>query len=240
MHPAIEVSGVTKTYSSGFEAVGGVSFSVGRGEVYGLLGLNGAGKTSLIKMMATLLRPTSGSIRIFGMDARERPADIKRRIGVVPQENNLDTRLDVRQNLVFHCRYAGLDKRDYAPRVDEWLGLLGLEGKTSEQVMRLSGGTKRKAMLAKAFLTGPDLLILDEPTAGLDPDIRSVFWDKVRKFRSSGGTVFLSTHYFEEAAQLCDRIGILHGGHIVAEGRVDELARNGLEAVFMRAVGAWQ
>lgn len=243
----VEVSDVTKKFSNGFEAIGGISFNVGRGEVYGLLGLNGAGKTSIIKMLATLLRPTTGGIRIFGIDTTEHPAEIKRRIGVVPQENNLDTRLDVRQNLIFHCRYAGLAKNNYAPQVEEWLALLGLEGKTTEAILRLSGGTKRKVMLAKAFLTDPELLILDEPTAGLDPELRALFWDKVEEFRRNGGTVFLSTHYLEEAERLCDRIGILHGGRLVAEGTVDELTcwagrdaseRNGVEAAFRRAVGA--
>lgn len=209
---SVEVSDVTKTFSNGLEAIGGISFSVGCGEVYGLLGLNGAGKSTVIKMLATLLRPTSGCIRIFGLDTMEHPVEIKRRIGVVPQENNLDTHLDVRQNLAFHCRYAGLVKKDYAPKVEEWLALLGLEEKAAERAMRLSGGTKRKAMLAKAFLTAPELLILDEPTAGLDPGVRALFWDKVGEFRRNGGTVFLSTHYLEEAEWLCDRIGILHGG----------------------------
>lgn len=243
---AIQVSGVTKTFSNGFEAIGGISFSVGRGEVYGLLGLNGAGKTSLIKMLATLLRPTTGGIRIFDLDTMKHPVEIKRRIGVMPQESNLDTHLNVRQNLTFHCRYAGLAKKDYAPQVEEWLALLGLEGKATERVLRLSGGTKRRVMLAKAFLTDPELLILDEPTAGLDPDLRALFWDKVEEFRRNGGTVFLSTHYLEEAERLCDRIGILHGGRLVAEGTVDELTcwagrdaseRNGVEAAFRRAVG---
>lgn len=244
---AVEVSDVTKTFSNGFEAISGISFGVGRGEVYGLLGLNGAGKTSVIKMLTTLLRPTTGGIRIFDIDTMEQPSEIKRRIGVVPQENNLDTRLNVRQNLVFHCRYAGLAKKDYAPLVEEWLALLGLEGKANEPVLRLSGGAKRKAMLAKAFLTRPELLILDEPTAGLDPSVRAVFWGKVSEYRRDGGTVLLSTHYLEEAEQLCDRIGILHGGRLAAEGTVDELKhwagadaleRNGLEAALKRAVGA--
>lgn len=244
---AIQVSGVTKTFSNGFEAISGISFAVVRGEAYGLLGLNGAGKTSVIKMLATLLRPTSGGIRILDMCTTEQPAEIKRRIAVVPQENNLDTRLDVRQNLVFHCRYAGLARKDYAPRVDEWLALLGLERKSSEAVLRLSGGTRRKIMLAKAFLTEPELLILDEPTAGLDPGVRTLFWGKVSEFRRNGGTVFLSTHYLEEAEQLCGRIGILGGGRLVAEGTVEELTRsagagasgqNGLETAFRRATGA--
>ncbi|MDD5329385.1 MAG: ABC transporter ATP-binding protein [Sulfuricella sp.] len=243
---AVSADNVAFVYPSGVKAVEGLSICVRHGEVYGLLGLNGAGKTSVIKMLATLLRPTSGSIRIFDLDTMERPAEIKRRIGVVPQENNLDTYLDVRQNLIFHCRYAGMAKKIYAPLVDEWLALLGLEGKATESVLRLSGGTKRKAMLAKAFLTGPELLILDEPTAGLDPDVRALLWDRVGEFRRNGGTVFLSTHYLEEAERLCDRIGILHSGRVVAEGTVADLAhwagqasaqQGGVAAAFRRAVG---
>ncbi len=246
---AVFVDNVAFVYPSGVKAVEGLSMRVRHGEVYGLLGLNGAGKTSVIKMLATLLRPTAGNIRILGLDPRENPAEIKRRIGVVPQENNLDTYLDVRQNLIFHCRYAGLAKTVYAPRVDEWLALLGLEGKAAESVLRLSGGTKRKAMLAKAFITGPELLILDEPTAGLDPDVRALLWDRVGEFRRNGGTVFLSTHYLEEAERLCDRVGILHGGRLVAEGTAAELAHKagrdatqpgGVEAAFRRAVGGCQ
>lgn len=243
---AVLVDQAAVVYPSGVKAVEGLSMCVRHGEVYGLLGLNGAGKTSVIKMLATLLRPAAGRVYILGLDTMAHPAEIKRRIGVVPQENNLDTCLDVRQNLAFHCRYAGLAKKDYAPRVEEWLALLGLEGKATESVLRLSGGTKRKAMLAKAFLTGPELLILDEPTAGLDPDVRALLWDKVGEFRRNGGTVFLSTHYLEEAERLCDRIGILHGGRLVAEGTVADLARwagqdaserGGVEAAFRRAVG---
>lgn len=243
---AVLVDNVAFVYPSGVKAVEGLSMRVGRGEVYGLLGLNGAGKTSVIKMLATLLRPTAGSVRVLGLDTMARPTEVKRRIGVVPQENNLDTYLDVRQNLIFHCRYAGLEKKDYAPRVEEWLALLGLEGKATESVLRLSGGTRRKAMLAKAFLTEPELLILDEPTTGLDPDVRALLWGRVGAFRQNGGSVFLSTHYLEEAERLCDRIGILHGGRLVTEGTVAQLAhwagqdamqQGGVAAAFGRAVG---
>ncbi len=230
---AVSVDNATVAYPSGTRAVEGLSLHIRRGEIYGLLGLNGAGKTSLIKAVATLLRPTAGSIRVLGLDTRERPADIKRRIGVVPQENNLDTYLDVRRNLLFHCHYAGVAKKECAPRVEKWLALLGLEQKAGERVLHLSGGTKRKVMLAKAFLTDPELLILDEPSAGLDPEIRSLLWEQVREFRSSGGTVLLSTHYLEEAERLCNRVGVLHRGRLVAE----EPAGGSVEAVFRRATG---
>ncbi|NTV11827.1 MAG: ABC transporter ATP-binding protein [Zoogloea sp.] len=215
--PAINVEHLALVYPGGTTAVSGLSFSVARGEIFGLLGLNGAGKTSLIKAIATLLRPAAGSVRVFGLDTQTGAAAIKRQLGVVPQENNLDTYLDARRNLLFHCRYAGLPMREAAPRVDAWLERLGLAGKAGESVLHLSGGTKRKLMLAKAFITEPRLLILDEPSAGLDPGVRDLLWDEVRRFRDGGGTVLLSTHYLEEAEALCGRIGILHQGRLAAE-----------------------
>jgi len=213
---AVQIENLTLGYPSGTVAVSDLTLKVLQGEIFGMLGLNGAGKTSLIKAIATLMRPHTGSVHVFGLDVREHPAEIKRRIGVVPQENNLDNRLDVRQNLLFHCRYAGIPNRVAISRVADWLDLLDLRDKARESVLRLSGGSKRKVMLAKAFITEPELLILDEPSAGLDPGIRDVLWAQVREFRHGGGTVFLSTHYLEEAEQLCNRIGILHQGKLAS------------------------
>lgn len=214
--PAVRIDSLTLSYPSGTIALENLALDVRRGEIFGLLGLNGAGKTSLIKAIATLLRPLTGRVRVLGLDTMSHPAEIKRRIGVVPQENNLDTRLDVYQNLLFHCRYAGMPTHVAESRVARWLDLLDLRTKALESVLRLSGGSKRKVMLAKAFITEPELLILDEPSAGLDPGIRDLLWENVRAFRHRGGTVFLSTHYLEEAEQLCDRIGILHQGMLVS------------------------
>lgn len=216
---AIAIEGLTLGYPNGRIAVRELSLSISHGEIFGLLGLNGAGKSSLIKAIATLLQPHCGTIRVLGMDTRQQAPEIKRRIGVVPQENNLDTRLDIRQNLLFHCRYAGMPERLAVTRVEHWLQRLNLQGHTEESVFRLSGGTKRKIMLAKAFLTTPDLLILDEPSAGLDPGVRDVLWEQIRQFRRSGGAVFLSTHYLEEAEALCDRIGVLHQGSLAGVTR---------------------
>lgn len=134
----------------------------------------------------------------------------------MPQENNLDAYLNVRQNLIFHCRYAGLPSTQAERRTAHWLSVLQLEEKESASILRLSGGNKRKVMLAKAFLTEPEFLVLDEPSAGLDPGVRDVLWEHVRAFRRAGGTVLLSTHYLEEAEQLCDRIGILNKGTLVS------------------------
>lgn len=221
---AVRIDGLSLRYPSGVIAVSGLSLDIRPGEIFGLLGLNGAGKSSLVKAIATLLRPAVGHVRIFGLDTRKHTGAVKRRIGVMPQENNLDTSLDVRQNLLFHCRYAGMPASEAAPRVDKWLSLLDLTGKSRESVLRLSGGSKRKVMLAKAFVTTPDLLVLDEPSAGLDPGVRELVWQQVRTYRAAGGTVFLSTHYLEEAEALCDRIGILHRGLLAAQIESDTTA----------------
>lgn len=211
---AVQINSLTLGYPGGTIAVNDLSLEVKQGEIFGLLGLNGAGKSSLIKGIATLMRPSVGQVRVFGLDSRKQSAAVKQRIGVMPQENNLDAHLSVRQNLLFHCRYAAMPAKVAEYRIDKWLSILDLSGKAKEAVLHLSGGTKRKVMLAKAFITEPELLVLDEPSAGLDPGIRSSLWEQVRIFRQQGGTVFLSTHYLEEAEALCDRVGILHRGRL--------------------------
>ncbi len=236
MPMAISVSDLQLVYPNGQRALDGLSLQVGRGEVFGLLGANGAGKTTLIKVLATLLRPSSGAVRVLGLDPRGEAPAIKRQLGVVPQENNLDVDLDVRANLVFHCRYFGLARADYAARVDHWLAVLGLADKADAEIVHLSGGTKRKVMLAKAFLTSPRLLLLDEPTSGLDPEIRAAIWRHIGEFRAGGGTVFLSTHHLEEAERLCDRVALVRNGRIVVCDSPAALSAQrdgaGLEEVF--------
>jgi len=212
--PVIEVEDVAFRYPGGTAPVSGLSFTVGGGEVFGLLGANGAGKTTTIKLLTTLLRPTRGRIRIEGLDCEREATAIKRRLGVVPQDNNLDPALDVKGNLVFHGLFHGLGKREAVRRAEQWLEPLGLREKAREPVMRLSGGTKRKVMLAKAFLTEPDLLILDEPTSGLDQETRNFIWQQIAQHCRSHGTVLLSTHYPEEAERLCNRVGVLRGGRL--------------------------
>jgi ABC-type multidrug transport system ATPase subunit len=200
---AIEVSDATKVYPNSFKAIDGISFSINHGEVFGLLGANGVGKTTLIKIITTLLKPTSGSVNIHGMDVRQNSVEVKKMLGVVLQDINLDTYLTVRQNLFFQCRYFGVNGRDGDKRIDEWMELLGLKGYADERIYTLSGGTKRKVMVVRAFITEPDILILDEPTSGLDPMIREIVWERILKFKSSGKTALLSTHHFEEAKRLC-------------------------------------
>ncbi|MEW6291742.1 MAG: ABC transporter ATP-binding protein [Pseudomonadota bacterium] len=232
---AVSTEQLTLAYPNGTIALADLSIDIRQGEIFGLLGLNGAGKTSLIKAIATLLRPLAGRVHVLGMDTYSHAAEIKRRIGVVPQENNLDTRLNVRQNLLFHCRYAGLSSALAEIRTARWLSTLQLEDKGNASVLGLSGGSKRKVMLAKAFLTEPELLILDEPSAGLDPGVRGMLWEYVRTFRRAGGTVLLSTHYLEEAEQLCDRIGILNRGTLVSTTAM--AAWSGLSASGERKLG---
>lgn len=238
MSPAIVVDHLDVVYPNGQHALAGLSLQVQPGEVFGLLGANGAGKTTLIKVLASLLRPSRGTVRVLGLDPGEQPETIKRQLGVVPQENNLDVDLDVRANLVFHGRYFGLRRAEITARVAEWLEQLGLSDKADAEIMHLSGGTKRKVMLAKAFLTSPRLLVLDEPTSGLDPEIRASIWRHIRDFRDGGGTVFLSTHHMEEAERLCDRVALLRHGRIVACDTPTALAsglEGGLEALFQNA-----
>ncbi|MBV2206697.1 MAG: ABC transporter ATP-binding protein [Pseudomonas sp.] len=235
MSPTIVIEHLSVVYPNGQHALDGLSLHVQPGEVFGLLGANGAGKTTLIKVLASLLRPSRGTVRVLGLDPGEQPETIKRHLGVVPQENNLDVDLDVRANLIFHCRYFGLRRIEIRTRVGHWLEQLGLTDKAGAEIMHLSGGTKRKVMLAKAFLTSPQLLVLDEPTSGLDPEIRASIWRHIRTFRDGGGTVFLSTHHMEEAERLCDRVALLRQGRIVACDTPAALVTGldgGLEALF--------
>lgn len=235
---AIDIEGLVRDYPGGVRALDGVSLTVAEGEIFGLLGVNGAGKSTLIKVITTLLRPSAGRVRVLGRDPRREAVAVKRDLGVVPQENNLDNELTVRRNLEFHCRYAGLPRRDFTPRVEAWLETLELAPKAEARIMQLSGGTRRKVMLAKAFLTAPRLLVLDEPTSGLDPAVRARVWRAIAEFRAGGGTVFLSSHDLDEVERLCDRTAVLH------DGRLQEVARPAgvrtdrvVEAAFRRAVG---
>lgn len=223
-HPALEVSHVSKTYANRIRALTDISFAVRHGEIFGLLGGNGAGKSTLLKIMSTLVRPTSGTVRVLGMDALEQPTRIREMLGVVSQDINLDPHLSVHQNLSFHCRYFGIDRKAAQKRIAEWLDLLELDGHADRPIHGLSGGTKRKVMIARALLTNPALLVLDEPSNGLDPVVRAAVWEKILAFKRSGGTVLLSTHQFEEAQRLCDRVGILRQGEILPhEGVLAEL-----------------
>jgi len=219
---AISASDLSKSYGR-FEAVRGVSFEVGVGEVVGFLGPNGAGKTTTVRMLSCFLPPTSGTARIHGLDVRERPRDVKRLLGICPQEDNLDPDFDVLKNLLVYGRYFGFSGSVIRPRALELLEFVALSDKIHAPIQSLSGGMKRRLVLARALLNEPRVLILDEPTTGLDPQARHAIWARVRSLRARGTTVLLTTHYMEEASQLCDRVVIMDGGRILIEGTPQSL-----------------
>jgi lipooligosaccharide transport system ATP-binding protein len=206
-----------KSYD-GFEAVKGVDFEVHRGECFGFLGPNGAGKTTTMKMIYGAVIPTSGELDVAGLDVRRCEREIKRRIGVVPQENNLDDELKVKENLLVYGRYYDLPKKMILQRAEELLDFVQLTEKAESKVEQLSGGMKRRLLIARALINDPEIVVLDEPTTGLDPQARHLVWDRLRALTAEGKTLLLTTHYMEEAARLCDRLVIMEGGLIIAEG----------------------
>src|ERR671914_2646117 len=206
-----------KSYN-GFEAVKGVDFDVYRGECFGFLGPNGAGKTTTMKMIYGAVIPTSGELDVAGLDVRRCEREIKRRIGVVPQENNLDDDLMVKENLLVYGRYYDLPRKLALQRAEELLDFVQLTEKADSRVEQLSGGMKRRLLIARALINDPEIVVLDEPTTGLDPQARHLVWDRLRALTAEGKTLILTTHYMEEAARLCDRLVIMEGGLIIAEG----------------------
>jgi lipooligosaccharide transport system ATP-binding protein len=208
--------GLKKSYAD-FEAVKGVDFEVHRGECFGFLGPNGAGKTTTMKMIYAAAVPTSGELEVAGLDIKSAEREVKRRIGVVPQENNLDEDLKVKENLLVFGRYFDLPRKLVRRRAEELLEFVQLSDKADAKVEQLSGGMKRRLLIARALVNDPELVVLDEPTTGLDPQARHLVWDKLRQLTSEGKTLILTTHYMEEAAQLCDRLCIMESGWIIAE-----------------------
>jgi lipooligosaccharide transport system ATP-binding protein len=211
-----------KTYN-GFEAVRGVDFEVHRGECFGFLGPNGAGKTTTMKMIYGAVIPTDGELDVAGLDVRRCEREIKRRIGVVPQENNLDDDLMVKENLLVYGRYYDLPRKLALQRAEELLDFVQLTEKANSKVEQLSGGMKRRLLIARALINDPEIVVLDEPTTGLDPQARHLVWDRLRALTTEGKTLLLTTHYMEEAARLCDRLVIMEGGLIIAEGSPKQL-----------------
>nr|MDP9477316.1 ABC transporter ATP-binding protein [Actinomycetota bacterium] len=213
--------GLKKSFG-GFEAVKGVDFRVSGGECFGFLGPNGAGKTTTMKMIYGAVIPTGGELEVAGLDVYHHEREIKRRIGVVPQENNLDDELKVRENLLIYGRYYDLPRKVVLRRTDELLDFMQLSDKAEATVEQLSGGMKRRLLIARALINDPELVVLDEPTTGLDPQARLLVWDRLRALTAEGKTLILTTHYMEEAARLCDRLVIVEGGLIIAEGTPTE------------------
>jgi lipooligosaccharide transport system ATP-binding protein len=226
--PMISAKGVRKSFGppgDEFEAVKGIDVEVRRGEAFGFLGPNGAGKSSTMRMIAAVSPVSGGELRILGMDpATDGPA-IRGRLGVCPQEDTLDTELNVRDNLYIYGRYFGIPKAEVNERADELLDFVQLREKANSKVDDLSGGMKRRLTIARSLINRPDLLLLDEPTTGLDPQARHVLWDRLFRLKQSGVTLVITTHYMDEAEQLCDRLVVMDKGEIVAEGSPLELIR---------------
>ncbi|MGK7346753.1 MAG: ABC transporter ATP-binding protein [Candidatus Nitrospinota bacterium M3_3B_026] len=218
MPPIVEGENVVKRYG-GLTAVDDVSFTVERGEFFGFLGPNGAGKTSVMKMIQCVSPVTSGSITVDGMRAGEDDRRIKAILGVAPQEDNLDTDLAVIENLEVYAGYFDIPRREARARAFKLLEFLHLEEKSGTRIRALSGGMKRRLTIARALINNPRILILDEPTTGLDPQARRVIWQKLESLRNEGVTLLLTTHYMEEAERLLDRVGIMDGGKILLTGR---------------------
>jgi len=213
----VEASALTKRFKS-FTAVDGIDFKVEAGEAFGFLGPNGAGKSSTMRMIGCVSPLTSGSLRVFGLDPATHGSQIRARLGVVPQEDCLDTQLSVRDNLFIYGRYFDLSRKVIAARIDELLDFVQLTERKHDKVEDLSGGMKRRLTIARALISEPDLILLDEPTTGLDPQARHVLWDRLYQLKARGVTLVLTTHYMDEAEQLCDRLVVMDGGRIVAQG----------------------
>ena len=220
----ISATGLRKSFGD-FEAVKGIDVEVSRGEAFGFLGPNGAGKSSTMRMIAAVSPVSGGELRILGMDPATQGPDIRARIGVCPQEDTLDTELKVHENLYVYGRYFGLGRKEVRARVDELLEFVQLTEKANSSVEGLSGGMKRRLTIARSLINRPDILLLDEPTTGLDPQARHVVWDRLFRLKQQGVTIVLTTHYMDEAEQLCDRLVVMDKGLIVAEGSPLQLIR---------------
>lgn len=213
----LEARGLTKTFGS-FTAVEGVDFAVRRGELFGFLGPNGAGKSSTMRMIGAVSPATSGTLRVFGLDPAADGPRIRARLGVVPQEDQLDQELTVQENLWVYGRYFGLSRTQVKERTAGLLEFAQLSERAKDKVEPLSGGMKRRLTIARSLISSPELLLLDEPTTGLDPQARHLLWDRLFRLKRQGVTIILTTHYMDEAEQLCDRLVVMDHGKIVAEG----------------------
>jgi lipooligosaccharide transport system ATP-binding protein len=221
----IHARGLTKRFGD-LVAVDGIDFDVERGEAFGFLGPNGAGKSSTMRMIGCVSPPTAGTLSILGLDPIRDGAAIRARLGVVPQQDTLDFELTVRENIVIYGRYFGLSRRELQDRADSLLGFVQLEERAGSKVEPLSGGMKRRLTIARSLVNDPDVLLLDEPTTGLDPQARHAVWDRLFRLKQQGVTLVLTTHYMDEAEQLCDRLVVMDKGRIAAEGSPLELIRS--------------
>jgi lipooligosaccharide transport system ATP-binding protein len=215
--PLVLARGLTKRFGS-FTAVDGIDVSIQPGEAFGFLGPNGAGKSSTMRMVGCVSRRSEGTLSVFGLDPDTHGSEIRARLGVVPQEDSLDVALSVRDNLVVYARFFGVPRAEAGRRADELLEFAQLSDRAGDMVEPLSGGMKRRLTIARALVNRPELVLLDEPTTGLDPQARHLLWERLYRLKQDGATLVLTTHYMDEAEQLCDRLVIMDGGRIVDEG----------------------
>ena len=239
--PALKIEKLRKTYSNGLLALDGISLEVQAGRFFGLLGPNGAGKTTLINSVVSLARPDSGRVEVFGRDAHREFREARRMIGVSPQEMNLDKFLTVEEVLLYHAGYYGVEKRKARERTEELLERFGLVSKRKDRVNTLSGGMKRRVMFARALMHDPEILFLDEPTAGVDIELRYSLWEYIRELNRGGLTILLTTHYLEEAEELCEEIALINDGRIAAQdtsaGLKAQYAAKSVEEVYLKVMG---
>lgn len=234
----VEATDVTKFFNS-FKALDSVSFYVEKGECFGLLGPNGAGKSTLIRVLYGFFPPDRGYVRVFGLDVVKEGPSIRQRMGIVPQEQNLDVDLSVIENLIVYASFFEIPKRKALPIARELLALFGLSEKSDLPVKALSGGMKKSLLFARALINDPELIVLDEPTLGLDPTVRKLVWERIEGLKKIGKTLILTTHYMEEAERLCDRISLMDRGRIVEIGERDRFTERygSLDNAFMEIVG---
>jgi len=237
--PIVQAQNLIKVYGI-VKAVNGIGFAIEPGECFGFLGPNGAGKTTVMRIISCFLPPTSGTVTVFGMDVTREPSSIKARMGLMPQEDNLDPDLSVFENLLVYARYFDIPKKKAVPLANELLEYVELRDQGRMQIKELSGGMKRRLLLARSLVNSPEILILDEPTTGLDPHSRRAAWDKLNQLKFKNTTLLLTTHYMEEAERLCDRVAIMDSGHIVATDTPQNLMQEhggNLEDVYLKLTG---
>ncbi len=235
----VHAQGLIKDYGS-LRAVHQIDFEITSGECFGFLGPNGAGKTTVMGIIHCFIPPTSGKVTVFGMDVTHHPSEIKARAGVMPQDNNLDPDLTVFENLIVYARYFDIQKKDSSRLAWELLDFVEMKEKADVKIQKLSGGMKRRLLLARSLINSPELLLLDEPTTGLDPHSRHAVWNRLNHLKSNGMTLILTTHYMEEAENLCDRVAIMDSGEIVTIDTPLSLMnthRGNLEHVYLRLTG---
>jgi len=233
---ALAVRGLRKSYGTA-AVVGGVDLEVAPGECFGLLGPNGAGKTTTLKLCLGLIEPDAGAIELLGEPVPRRAREARRRVGVVPQFDNLDPDFSVKENLIVYGRYFGIAPQDIARRIPQLLDFAGLVGREDAKIMTLSGGMKRRLTLARALVNDPQLVFMDEPTTGLDPQARHLIWERLRRLTQEGKTLVLTTHFMEEAERLCHRLAIMDRGRVITEGSPRALIAQHIEPHVLEVHG---